>query len=656
MVHLRIKNYFAEAQIFNRRVYFAMFMVLVLLGLLIGRLYYLQVMQRQLYTTLSIQNQMSLIPIDPNRGLIYDRNGVLLASNVPVYSLDVVPDRAKDFKNSLEEVKKIIDISPEDLRQYQKGLRQKRSFEGVTLKLNLTEDEVARFYLDQYRFPGFGITARMMRYYPQGDAMVSVLGYVGRINEQEAAQVDSANYAATNYIGKLGIEKFYENELHGTVGYQQVETDANGRVVRILKYIPPISGKSIYLSIDSKLQKAAEEALGDEQGAVVAIDPKNGQVLAFVSNPRYDPNMFVKGVSVADYKALQQDPARPLYNRALRGLYPSGSTIKPFLAIEGLDSGVIDTKFKIRDNGYFYLPGVNRPWKDWNWEHGGHGIVDVHKAIVQSCDTFFNTLAYKMGITRLNDIVYRFGLGHPTGLDVKEELGGVVPSPAWKRAALGQGWYGGDTINAGTGQGYTLVTPLQMAFLSSVMANRGIRHQPRFLMKWQNPDGSMEAVAPVFKSPVILKSSQPWDVVITAMKDVASAPGGTARSLAAGTPYTIAAKTGTAQVFRPKSYGDKDSDAIPKKYRSHSWLIAFAPVESPKIAVAALVENLPHAAVQVAKKVMDYYLLPDYPGSTPAPAPAGQAPVTAPGDHPNPITVPAPAPADPADQEPENDG
>lgn len=610
MPHSPIKNYLLEARIFHRRIYFAVFLIVIMLGFLIGRLYYLQVLKNQLYTTLSNQNQISLIPIDPNRGLIYDRHGVLLAANIPVYSLDVVPDRVKNFKMALEDIKKIIDITPEEIHQYQKALRQKRSFEGVPLKLNLEEDEVARFYLEQYRFPGFGITARMMRYYPQGDTMVSALGYVGRINEQEQAEVDPVNYAASNYIGKLGVEKFYESILHGTVGYQEVEIDANGRVVRIMKYIPPIAGKNIYLSLDSKLQMAAEDALGEEQGAVVAINPNNGEVLAFVSNPRYDPNVFVKGIRTADYKALQQDPRRPLYNRALRGLYPAGSTVKPFLGLQGLDSRVIDVNFKIRDNGYFYLPGVSRPWKDWNWKRGGHGIVDIHKAIVESCDTFFNTLANKMGIRLLDDILYRFGLGQRTGLDVKEEIAGVVPSPEWKRKSMGQGWYGGDTVNAGTGQGYTLVTPLEMASAVATMANRGIRYQPRFLYQWQNLDGSLQKQKPILQPPVVLKNPDNWAIVHAAMRDVVASPRGTAHSLSYGTPFSVAGKTGTAEVFRPKSYGDEDSDAIPTKYRSHAWFIAFAPAEKPQIAIAVLVEHHPHQAVVVAKQVLNYYLAP----------------------------------------------
>lgn len=610
MHQLPLKNFSAEASQFNRRVFFALFFILVLLGVLIGRLVYLQVVQHQLYTTLSNANQLNLIPIDPNRGLIYDRNGVLLAENIPVFSLDVAPDHVPHFEQQLKAIEQLINITPEDLQQFRRALKQRRTSEGVSLKLNLSEEEVATFYLNQYRFPGFGVTARLMRYYPLGDTMVSALGYVGRINEQEQAHLDDVNYAASNYIGKLGVEKYYEAQLHGKVGYQQVETDANGRVVRTLKSIPPVAGNNMYVTLDSGLQRYAEQVLGEDQGAVVAIEPKTGGVLAFASNPRYDPNLFVKGITPKDYKALQQDPMRPLYNRALRGMYPPGSTMKPFLALQDLDLKIVSPKDTIHDNGYFSLPGIGHVWKDWNYKKGGHGIVNMRKAIIQSCDVYFYIMAARMGIARLNDIQNRFGFGQKTGLDVDEEVTGVVPSPQWKRSTYGQGWYGGDTVNAGIGQGYTLVTPLQMAAGVAAIADHGIRYTPHFLLKWQKPDGSFIVPKPIQNTAVTLENPWVWDFVTEAMKGVVEE--GTARAIHTN-DYTIAGKTGTAQVYRPKSYGDDDKgDNIPKKYRSHAWFIAFAPVENPKIAVAVLVENHPHYAPSVAKKIMDYYLLPHH--------------------------------------------
>jgi penicillin-binding protein 2 len=611
MSRFTLKNYWFESQLFTKRVVVAVFFIGLLLLILISRLFYLQIIQHKTYTTLSDENQLNLIPIEPNRGLIYDRNGVLLADNVPTFSLDVVPERITHFKQSLASLQKIIAITPEDLKQYQRIRKQQRSNEGIPLKLNLTEQEVAHFYVNQYQFPGFHITGRLMRHYPLGDTMVSALGYVSRINEEELSKVDAASYAATNYIGKIGIEKSYETLLHGQVGYQQVETDANGHVVRTLKRIPPVAGANLHLSLDSHLQKAAEEALGKDQGAVVAIEPTTGQVLAFVSNPRYDPNIFVRGVTTTEYKELQSDPERPLYNRPLRGLYPPGSTVKPFLALQLLEENIVSPETTMFDPGWFKLNNSTHIYNDW--KRSGHGTVNLHKAIVESCDVYFYTMSMKMGIGRLHDIQNQFGLGQLTGLDVGEELAGVAPSPSWKRKTLKQAWYPGDTVNASIGQGYTLFTPLQVAAGIAAIANHGIRYQPRFIEKWQQSDGTWITPPLIPLPPVVLQDESTWDKVIAAMQDVVESPAGTAHySFGLKLAYSAAGKTGTAQVFRPKSYGFEDSPAIPKKYRSHSWFISFAPVEKPKIAVAVIVENHPHQANSVARKVLDYYLLPDH--------------------------------------------
>lgn len=620
MSRFTLKNYWAEAHLFTKRAFVALFFVAALLALLVTRLVYLQVIQHKTYTTLSDQNQLTLIPLDPNRGLIYDRNGVLLADNVPTFSLDVIPERARNIKAELGSLQTIVNITPEDLKQFHKALRQQRSTDGIPLKLDLTEEELARFYLNQYQFPGFHVTGRLMRHYPLGDTMVSALGYVSRINEEELSRADPGNYAASNYIGKIGLEKSYENLLHGQVGAQQVETDANGHVVRVLKRTPPTAGANIYLSLDSGLQKAAEDALGEDQGAVVAIEPATGQVLAFVSNPRYDPNLFVRGITAPEFKTLQTSPEKPLYNRPLRGLYPPGSTVKPILGTQILDANIASPSTTVFDPGWFKLPNNTRLFKDWNWKRGGHGTVDLHKAIVESCDVYFYTMGLRMGIDRLHDIESRFGLGSVTGLDVGEELAGVAPSPEWKKKALGQMWYSGDTVNAGIGQGYTLATPLQMASAVATIANRGVRYQPRFLAKWQQPNGTFVEPPPVPSTAVVLKDETTWNRIINAMHDVVDDPHGTAHSsVGIKLAYSAAGKTGTAQVFRPKSYGDDDSPSIPKKYRSHSWFVSFAPVEKPAIALAVLVENRPHQATVVTRKVLDYYLLPDH-GQTAEPA------------------------------------
>jgi len=618
MSRFTLKNYWAEAHLFTRRAFIACFFIGILLVLLIGRLVYLQVIQHKIYTTLSDVNQLALIPLDPNRGLIYDRNGVLLAENVPTFSLDVVPERVQHFKEALASLQKIVTITPEDLKQFHKVRKQQRSADGIPLKLNLTEEEVARFYLNQYKFPGFHITGRLMRNYPLGDTVVSAIGYVSRINEEELSRVDASNYAASSYIGKIGLEKSYEDLLHGQVGYQQVETDANGHVVRVLKRTPPVAGANLYLSLDSGLQKAAEDALGKEQGAVVAIEPSTGQVLAFVSNPRYDPNMFVRGITTSEFNTLQNDPERPLYNRPLRGLYPPGSTIKPFFALQLLNEDIASPATSVFDPGWFKIPNNAHVFKDWNWKRGGHGSVDLHKAIVESCDVYFYTMSLRMGIDRLHDITDRFGFGRVTGLDVDEELAGVAPSPEWKKKVLKQAWYTGDTVNISIGQGYTLTTPLQMATSVAAIANHGTRYQPRFAAKWQQPDGTFIEPSPNQLDPVILKNDATWDKIIAAMQDVVNDPRGTAHhGMGTNLGYTVAGKTGTAQVFRPKSYGDDDSPSIPTKYRSHSWFISFAPVEKPAIALSVLVENHPHQAPIVTRKILDYYLLPNHGQSAP---------------------------------------
>jgi penicillin-binding protein 2 len=610
MSRLKFKNYWIEGYLFSRRILVVAFFVGILLFALIARLVYLQIIQHKTYTTLSNENQLTLIPIDPNRGLIYDKHGVLLADNVPTFSLDIVPERVPHVQQMLRALQKIIHITPEDIKQFEKALKQKRPIDGVPLKLNLTEEEVARFYLVQYEFPGVHITGRLMRYYPLGDAFVSALGYVSRISEDDLTQLDATNYAASSYVGKIGIEKHYENLLHGHVGYQQIETNANGHTVRILKYLPPAAGVNLYLSLDSGLQKATEDALGDEQGAVVAIEPATGQVLAFVGNPRYDPNIFVRGVTTKEFRSLRMDVKKPLYNRPLRGLYAPGSTVKPMVALQLLNEDVVSTDTTISDPGWFKLP--NNPHIFNDWRKSGHGVVNLRRAITESCDVYFYTMGLRLGIDRLHDIESRFGLGSLTGLDADEELAGVAPSPAWKEKALKQAWYPGDTVNASIGQGYTLVTPLQMAVATAVIANHGIRYKPRFVQKWQRSDGMLIEPKPIELPPVLLQGTHDWSVVIADMRASVDSPSGTAHRTIANSNYTVAGKTGTAQVFRPKQYGDEDSPSIPKKYRSHSWFISFAPADKPRIALAVIVENHPHQAQIVARKILDYYLLPGH--------------------------------------------
>lgn len=600
-----IKNNYRESHLFTRRIIVLVVLIVAATLSLVSRLVFLQVVDHDLYTTLSNQNQLSLIPIEPNRGLIMDRHGVLLAENIPIFNLMVTPDHVPDMEKTIENLKQLIEITPEDMKRFKKELYQHRPFQAVPFKLKLTEDEVARFSVNQYRFPGVSIHAGMFRHYPYGPEFVSVLGYVARINEQELKQIDQINYAGSSAIGKIGIENYYEKELHGRVGYQQVEVDANGRFVRTIKQYPPIRGANLYLTVDSQLQMAIVKILGKEKGAVVVIRPKTGEVLAMVSYPGYDPNPFVIGIDPKRYSELRNSPEKPLYNRAIRGVYPFASTIKPYLALAGLDSGAIGPGYAIRCPGWYTLPGVHHVYRDWRKE--GHGVVNLPKAITVSCDTFFYGLAVKLGINRIYKYLREFGFGRLTGIDLNEELAGLVPSPEWKMKKLHSKWYIGDTVAAGIGQGYMLTTPLQLAQGAAVIANRGIRYRPRLLLKQEDPDGTVEVIKPIKEDPVILKNPKYWDTVIKAMEDVTSSLRGTAAVAFARAPYTVAGKTGTAQLTRIVGENYHGSDAqLPKHLRNHKLFISFAPVDNPQIAVAVLVENST-LAPKVARAIFDYY-------------------------------------------------
>lgn len=605
MKRIPIKNHYREIQLLTRRALLAALVMFILLLGLVSRLVYLQIIKHDMYTTLATNNWLDLVPIEPTRGLIYDRNGVLLAENIPVFSLDVIPYEVKNMKATLAGLQGIIDLSDDDLAQFQKQLHQHRRFDEIPLKLKLSEEEVARFAENQYRFPGVLVKARLMRNYPFGESFSHVLGYVGRINAQELQEIDATNYSASHYIGKLGIEKYYEEELHGQVGYEQVENDASGKPLRVLNEIKGTPGTNLYLTLDSQLQFVAEKALDGHRGAVVAIEPATGQVLAMVSQPGYDPNIFVTGISTKDYQALQGSPDRPLFDRALRGLYPLASTVKPYYALQGLETGTITENTRIFDPGYYELPNYSRPFRDWR--RGGHGTVDVERAIVQSCDTFFYTLAAKMGIKRMDDVLNAFGFGQLSGIDLDDELPGVVASPEWKQKTYKQRWYPGDTINAGIGQGYMQATPLQLAQAVATLANRGKRFMPYLLMGDQMPGKNYVPQQPIPLESVPVKDPDNWDVVISAMEEVVT--GGTATRYGRNHTYTIAGKTGTAQVIAKRAglEGEQNQDSLPERFRDHHLFVAFAPVDNPKIAVAVISENS-NIAIEVARAIFDYYL------------------------------------------------
>ena len=604
MMHLNnpVKNTRFESQLQRSRLSLLAAVMVLLFFLLILRLGYLQFSQYKRYATLSLKNQMSIIPVNPSRGVILDKNGVLLASNIPVYALEIIPERVKHLEKTLHTLKLIIpSISDDDVEHFLHTLGQHRSYTPIPFKLKLTEEEVAIFASNQHLFPGVSIKARLMRYYPLAEKTAHLLGYVGRINLEDFQQVNATNYRATNFIGKTGIEKYYENILHGQVGYQQVETDVRGRILRVLSKQPPVSGAKIYLTIDARLQEAAYKALEKKRGAIVVLDMTKGDVLAMVSSPSYDPNLFVNGISTKDYKQLTMDLEKPLYNRAIRGLYPPASTIKPLFALAGLDKGFITPSSKIYDPGWYSLTGSTHKYRDWK----RHGIISLKRAITVSCDTYFYHLGNKMGISVIEDTLMQFGFGQLSHIDLPGEVPGIVPSPSWKRRMKGSSWYGGDTIISAIGQGFTLASPLQMANATASLGQHGRRFRPHLLKK-SVQDEHINLYKPLEEYPVQLNDEKNWDIIAEAMENVLRSREGTGHRFGSNTPYRVAAKTGTAQVHSSHQYDKKQYHEIPEALRDHSVFIAYAPVEKPEITIAVLVEN-DYIAPNVARKVMDAY-------------------------------------------------
>lgn len=581
--------------------------LLIVLSLILTlRLAFLQISEFKRYQTLSLKNQMNIIPVAPPRGVILDRNGKLLAENRPVYALEITPERVKNMGETLTKLQKLLpSLSQEDLASFQRARSQNRSFIPIPIKLKLNQEEVALFAINQHLFPGVAIKARLMRHYPLGESMAHVLGYVGRINLQELKTVDHSNYRATNFIGKAGIENYYENLLHGKVGYQIVETDASGRMIRIINKIPPHSGAKLYLSLDSRLQKAAYEALKDKRGAVVLINSHNGEILAMVSSPSFDPNLFVGGISSKEYQILSSALDKPLFNRAVRGVYPPASTIKPFIGLAGLDKGFIHPQMQIMDFGKFKLPTARHLFRDW--KKTGHGLINFKRAITVSCDTYFYQLGHKMGIANLEDMLVQFGLGQFTQVDLHEEANGLIPSAHWKKQTKGVSWYPGDTVITAIGQGFMLATPLQMANATASLSQHGRRFRPHVLSKITNSDtGKTKKYQPVEEYPIHLKDESNWEVVAQAMQSVLTSNEGTGYRFGRNPPYPVAGKTGTAQVHSKKQYEKSKIEDIPEALRDNTLFIAFTPVDKPDIAIAVVVEN-DIIASTVARKVLDTY-------------------------------------------------
>ncbi|HEX5340160.1 MAG TPA: penicillin-binding protein 2 [Gammaproteobacteria bacterium] len=615
MARTRIRNEWQERHRFTVRIVIVSLIGLVLFLAVISRLFYLQVASHNHYVTLAEGNRLRDEPVTPPRGLIFDRNGVLLAENRPSYELDIVPEQVDDMQATLAALAKVISIRPADISRFHELLATKRPFQPLPLRTDLSEQEVARFAVDRQNFPGVDISASLTRYYPLGRELAHVVGYVGAISADELAHFDPDQYSNTSQVGKIGIEGAYESLLHGSVGMRQVETNAEGRALRTVAYTPPVPGSDLYLSIDVRVQKAAEQALAalDDNGAVIAINPQNGEVLALVSEPGYDPNQFVGGIDPALFAKLNSNPSQPLFNRVLRGQYPPGSTIKPFLGLAALNYGVMDPFKDLLCPGYFTLPSNPNPYRDW--KRGGHGEVDLSQAITESCDVYFYTVAMKLGIDHLHDYLAGFGFGKPTGIDLMGEQDGVVPSPAWKRKHLHQPWYLGETIIAGIGQGYTLVTPVQLADATAALAMRGQRFVPHVLHAiGDRLSGEVSEITPQADPVVPETDPRAWDIVIKAMQNVVASVHGTAHRIGYGAEYSIAGKTGTAQVYRKRLgvFGEEDESGIPKHLRDHALFIAFAPVDHPRIAVAVVVEHGGGGgatAAPIARKVMDAYLL-----------------------------------------------
>lgn len=586
--------------------------VVVVLGALILalRIGYLQVQQYEVYKTESDKNRLHVQSVAPTRGLIYDRNGVLLAENRPIYSLTLVKERADDVEATLAALGGIVDLTDAELERFRDRLNLKRRpFESIPLRFKLSEEEIARIAVNRHALPGVEVEAQLARYYPFGALFAHSVGYVGRINKQELESLDQTDYAGTHHIGKIGVELYYEKFLHGTVGHQQVETNARGQVLRVISRADPIPGENMVLSLDTRLQQEAIDALQGRRGAVVAIEVKTGGVLALVSEPAYDPNPFVAGIDTKSYAALRESPDLPLFNRALRGRYPPGSTIKPFFGIAGLSAGVVNRRTSIQDPGFFQLPNDERKYRDWKKQ--GHGRVNLHKAIVQSCDTYFYELAFNLGVDRSHEFMSRFGFGRATGVDIHEEVNGLLPSREWKLATQNDSWYHGDTVNIGIGQGFMLVTPMRLATATAMLARRGAWVQPRLL---QSLGGSEIEPASATQPDLQLRNAGYWEQVLTAMRDVIHSVAGTAQRISVGADYEMGGKTGTAQVIGMAQDEEYDEEKVAEMHRDHALFIAFAPYDDPEIAVAVIVENGGHggsAAAPVARRIFDTYLTPE---------------------------------------------
>ena len=667
--HFPLKNMQQEKRIYKGRIFFAIFIVVTCLLILICRYAYLQIVHYDDFTTASDKNRIRLQPLAPARGYIYDRNGVLLADNYPVFTATLSRADVSDIDDTINRLIPVLGLTEEDVERFKSRVKTARKTERIAIKLNLNEADIAKFSEVKYVFPGVKIETQMTRYYPHGELFAHVLGYVGRINDKELKSIDKDLYAGTNLIGKIGVEKSYEELLHGTPGYESVEADAHGNILRNLGRKAPIRGNDLYLSIDYGLQMVAAQQLADRRGAIVAMDPRTGEILALVSSPSFNPNLFVTGISSKDYSGLRDNLDQPLYNRAVQGVYPPGSTIKPMFGLGGIHYGLVDWGTAISDPGYFNLPGDSHRFRDH--KKTGHGAVNLHKAEVVSCDTYFYILSYRMGIEKMNDWMRQFGFGEKTGVDLPSESSGLYPSPEWKMRTRKSKWLKGETISVSIGQGAFTATPLQLAMATAITANKGSHVTPHVLRDNKGakkftvhnaPDGKIQ-----FNG-----TEQDWVNMHAAMIDVIQT--GTGRGIKGGLQYSIAGKTGTAQVKSIAQGKRYNEAALSSRQWDHGLFVGFAPADNPEIAIAVVWENGKHggSAAQLARPVFDYWLVtrnknPLRPanhqvsgglmtaGIKPGELPSGNttAPTTAQASLPIPPTVtPAPAvtpPPQPAD-------
>jgi len=607
----------ADLDRFRFRSGFAAVAVLLAFSLLLGRFVWLQVIQHDFYQTRAEDNRIALIPIVPNRGVITDRNGTVLARNYSAFTLEITPSRVPDLEVAIDELAAIIDIQPKDRKRFKRLMDEAKNFESIPIRTRLTDAEVAKFAAQRYRFPGIEVKARLFRQYPLGTVASHAIGYIGRITDRDLKWIEEAEQQAmfkgTDHIGKTGLEQHYEFELHGQTGYEEVEIDAGGHALRSLKRIPPVSGNNLALTLDAKLQEITEQAFGDRKGSLVAIEPSTGGILALVSNPTYDPNLFVDGITPDNWKELNEHPSKPMVNRAINGAYPPGSTFKPFMALAALEMGKRTPNQAISDPGYYNFG--NHQFRDD--KKGGHGMVDMYRSIVQSCDTYYYMLANDMGIDNIAKFMGQLGLGQRTGVDLgKDEYGeskGVLPSPEWKRQRFKkpeqQKWYAGETISIGIGQGYNAYTPIQLAQATATIANNGVMFRPHIVHHIIDTKTGQKRL--IERQPFRDLNLRPENVEVIRRAMVGVNKEGTGARAFAGAPYEAAGKTGTAQVFSLKGAQYKEG-GVKKELRDHALFIAFAPANNPKIALAVLVENGgfgAQSAAPIARMVIDYYLL-----------------------------------------------